>query len=184
MQLMLHYRGSLKSNGDPIHKHELRKHFHSQLAQLWSQKPLNEQPNLLKPRNPAIGDYCLLRPLGSFNFVPLISEEMSVICELFVTLLRPEQPGGIITQGGDIDNRIKTLLDSLTIPRHLNALPATAIPIEPHFFCLLEDDNLVTNLNVRTEQLLEPISDPSVVDLFIQVHTRITRPTFGNLSFA
>ncbi len=39
MQFTLHYRGPLKaaSNKDRrrSHKHELRKHFHKQLAELW-----------------------------------------------------------------------------------------------------------------------------------------------------
>jgi hypothetical protein len=92
----------------------------------------------------------------------------------------------LITQGGDIDNRIKTLFDALTIPRHPNALPSGATPTESQqpFFCLLEDDNLVTSVSVHTAQLLEPVSDPSTVEVLIHVKTRITRVTWGNLSFA
>ncbi|MDP1740127.1 hypothetical protein [Polaromonas sp.] len=183
MRLTLHYRGILRANGTPSHKHDLRRHFHEQLATLWRQKPLAEQPELILPR---VGNgYCLLRPLSGTVFVPLISEEMNAVAELEVSILRPEPPGGLLTQGGDIDNRLKTLFDSLTMPRHLNQLPPSAEQAsDSPFFCLLEDDNLVTSVSVRTEQLLEPIEDKSVVDLRIRVRTRVTRETIGNDSFA
>jgi hypothetical protein len=182
---MLHYRGTLRANGGTAHKHDLRGLFHAQLKTLWGQKPLSEQPTLLQPRTRE-GDYSLLRPLGAFTFVPLITAEMNAVAELSVTLLRPEPPGGLITQGGDIDNRLKTLFDALTMPRHLSALPSGAAP-EPDqtpFFCLLEDDNLVIAVSVRTEQLLEPVCDSSLVDVSIHVRTRVTRTTMGNHSLA
>ena len=73
------------------------------------------------------------------------------------------------------------------MPRQLNALAPGVTPTgdEAPFFCLLEDDNLVTAVSVRTEQLLEPVGDDaSVVDVTIQVRTRVTRPTMGNSGFA
>jgi hypothetical protein len=82
---------------------------------------------------------------------------------------------------------MKTLFDALTMPRHANALPLGVVPLEnekPYFYCLLEDDNLVTTVSVRTEQLLEPVPDQSVVDVSIFVRTRVTRPTMGNGTFA
>ncbi len=184
MHLMLHYRGVLKPNGMPTHKHKLRELFHAQLKTLWNQKPLTEQPKLLQPRKKA-GDYSLLRPMGPFTFVPLITAEMNVVAELSITLLRPELPGGLIAQGGDIDNRLKTLFDALAMPPHLRALPSGAAPApdQTPFFCLLEDDNLVVNVSVRTEQLLEPGNAASLVDASIYVRTRITRSTMGNHSF-
>jgi hypothetical protein len=119
-------------------------------------------------------------------FVPLITQEMDVVAELTITLLRPEPPGGLITQGGDLDNRLKTLFDALTMPRHSNALPSGAVP-QPEqtpFFCLLEDDHRVTAVSVRSEQLLEPDIESTLVDASIHVLTRTTRPTMGNPSFA
>ena len=140
-----------------------------------------EAPKLLAPREP--NEYSLLRPMGSFTFAPLVSAEMNATAELVVTLLRPEPPGNLLTQGGDIDNRLKTLFDALTMPRHLNALAIGSTPSadEAPFFCLLEDDNLVTSIQVKTEQLLEQVEDPALVDLFINVRTRITRITFKNM---
>jgi hypothetical protein len=183
MRLILHYRGPLKSNGAPEHKHDIRQHFHKQLKKLWEQKPLSENPALLQPRKDR--EYCLLRPFGAFTFVPLVSEEMNVVAELDITLLRPEPPGGLVTRGGDIDNRLKTLFDSLAVPPQPNALPPSAVPAadENPFFCLLEDDNLITAVAVNTLQLLEPVPDPSIVDISIKVHTAVTRQTMGNSAF-
>ena len=180
MRLTLHYRGRLRANGSPGHKHEIRRHFHSQLQTLWRQKPLSEDADLLARHKP--GGYSLLRPSGAFTFAPLVTAEMDATAELSLTVLRPEPPGCLLTQGGDIDNRLKTLFDALTMPRHANAMPADLSPMETEkpFFCLLEDDNLVTSVNVRTEQLLEQGIDDSLVELFIYVRTRTTRQTFGN----
>lgn len=186
MRLTLHYRGPLRANGSPQHKHELRRHFHLQLKRLWSQEPLSELPDLLKPR-PRKDEYSLLRPLAGFVFVPLVAAEMNVIAEINVVLLRPEAPGGLLTQGGDIDNRLKTLFDALSMPQQANSLPRDVNPEEnecPFFFCLLENDNLVTSVAVRTEQLLEPDADTTIVDAAIYVRTRTTRQTFGNGNFA
>jgi Holliday junction resolvase RusA-like endonuclease len=59
--------------------------------------------------------------MDPFVFVPLVTAEMSAVAELSVVLLRPEPAGQLLTQGGDIDNRLKTLFDALTMPRHARA---------------------------------------------------------------
>lgn len=50
----------------------------------------------------------------------------------------------------------------------------------PRRRCLPEDDNLVTALSVRTEQLLEEVDDPGLVDLTRHIWCRPTRRTWGN----
>jgi len=185
MRLVLHYRGLLRANASPTHKHELRRHFHQQLKKLWSQKPLVEMPAWIQ----AVKDpqhHHFLRPMAPFTFAPLVTEEVNAVAELSLTLLRPEPPGGLITQGGDIDNRLKSLFDALAMPRQANALPTGSIPAadEDPLFCLLEDDSLIVSVSVRTEQLLEPVSDPSLVDVTIAVRTRVTRNTMDNDVFA
>jgi hypothetical protein len=185
MRLVLHYRGDLKANGGSAHKHDIRRALHLQLAERWKHPPLVSRLGLLQAPKPG-GDYSLLRPLGAFTFVPLVSAVMNVVASLSLTLLRPEAPGSLLTQGGDMDNRLKTLFDALTMPRQTNALPPGAAPTttETPFFCLLEDDNLVTELSVRTQQLLEPNVSASTVDLFIDIRTSVTRTTMGNTDFA
>jgi hypothetical protein len=185
MRLMLHYRGPLKANAGPAHKHDLRRHFHQQLKRLWAQKPLAEMPKWIQPvKDPH--EYHFLRSMPPFTFAPLVTEEVNAVVELSLTILRPELPGGLITQGGDIDNRLKSLFDALAMPPLPNALPPAATPTddETPLFCLLEDDNLIVSVTVRTEQLLEPVSDQSLVDVTIAVKTRVTRNTMDNDVFS
>jgi len=122
MRFVLHYRGPLRANGKPAHKHELRIVFHEQLKRLWAQPPLSDrcESYLTYPRR-RTGDYSLPRPFDPFVFVPLVTEEMNVVAHLSLTLLRPEAPVSLLTKGGDIDNRLKTLFDALSIYRSTKA---------------------------------------------------------------
>ena len=124
-----------------------------------------------------------LRQRGPFNFVPLATNELKLIAELDVTLLRPEPPGRLVTQGGDIDNRLKTLFGALSIPQ-LNALPQGALPAadETPFYVVLEDDNLITSLSVKTEHLLKP-QDKNHVEMFLRVHLTSMAPIGANVAF-
>jgi hypothetical protein len=109
---------------------------------------------------------------------------LNLISELDITFLRPEAPGAIITKGGDIDNRIKTLLDGLRMPKDMTEIPTGDAPTadENPFYCLLEDDTLVTRLNVDADRLLEPVKDRSDVLLLIHVQIKWTQGTLENLS--
>lgn len=176
MRFTLTYTGQLKANGRPEHKHELRQHFHSQLKVLWQHLPLSEYHHWYTPgsKPTAIN---LNRRVASFRFVPLVSPAIHLICELRIFLLKPEPPGGIVTQAGDIDNRLKTLLDALRIPKDMAELPSKAAPRpdEDPFFCLLEDDALISGISVDTERLLTSSKNSTDVHLDIQVITRPTR---------
>jgi len=100
---------------------------------------------------------------------------------LKILFLRNE-PRGRVLQGGDLDNRIKTLVDALGIPRddweYLN--PSLGDPV----FCLLEDDSLVTAVDVRTEQLLAPIgAGAKEARLVVEVDVRVSYPRAFNQIF-
>lgn len=171
MEFTLYYRGTLKANGGLKDKHKLRKCFHKQLSILWDQKPLKAfSKNLLNESYPGN----LLRKVGNFRFAPLVTERIALIAEIDIFLLRPEPPGAIITQSGDIDNRLKTLLDALRMPKSPEEIPqdTAADTNEDPFFCLLEDDNLITRISVTTDRLLESNIDPSEVVLTIHVTTK------------
>ena len=174
MEFTLYYRGALKSNGRPADKHFIRSHFHTQLKNLWSQPPLSAFTRLL---DRDVGDLNLIRPKHGFQFAPLIAETVGLVAELEIFLLWPAAPGAIITSGGDIDNRLKTLLDSLKVPSEPTALPKGAAPTaeQQPFFCLLEDDSLITRLSVETDRLLEPVATPSEVIATIHVRTKQLR---------
>lgn len=135
----------------------------------------------LLDENPPQGNSSIIQRIGSFRLAPLVAAKLHLIAELDITLLRPEAPGGILTQGGDIDNRLKTLLDALRMPHNIGEIPGTPLSDEDPFFCLLEDDNLVTKLGVATDRLLEPGVTQSDVQLFIHVRTKATRMIWGNM---
>ena len=184
MEFTLYYRGELKVNGKPKAKQELRRHFHSQLKNLWSQMPLNEMNSFLD-LNPEQGKISIIKTIGNFNFAPLVTEKLNLIAELKITMLRPESPGSIITQSGDIDNRLKTLFDALKIPKEPTAIPNNDNPSESEnpFFCLLEDDSLITKVQVDTDRLLEECQNKSEVVLLIHVTTKTTRSSWDNIGF-
>jgi hypothetical protein len=121
-----------------------------------------------------------------FRFVPLVAKRLKLVCFLDITFLRREAPGQLIKYGGDIDNRIKTLLDSLRVPEAGEIKSLTPDVTENPFYCLLEDDSLVTGFQVKTERLLEPSSGAgrqSDVRLMITVIVHPTEVTMENLSF-
>lgn len=189
MEFTLFYRGDLKSNGSPDHKQELRRAFHPQLERLWDLEPLKgSREELIDP--PEEGGRSdksidLRENVGAFTFAPLISAKLCIAADLNITMLRPEEPGAIVLQSGDIDNRLKTLFDALGVPAHSNQIPAgdTPAPTEAPFFCLLQDDRLITSVAVNTDRLLEPMINNNEVVLIIHVKTRVTRHIFAAIPF-
>jgi hypothetical protein len=157
VEFVLWYQGPLKASAGPVEKQSIRRVFHSQLRELWTQRPLCNHSEYLEER-PAEGSISNIRHVGSFRLAPLATEALRLVVELHVTFLRPEEPGKLITQGGDIDNRLKTLFDALRVPKDDSELPPNDPPQadEDPFHCLLEDDNLITAVHVQTERLLDP----------------------------
>ena len=184
MEFTLFYRGELKSKGSPTDKQKIRRAFHPQLKKLWELEPLNDHKSYIEPSSE--NDICILEQIGDFTFAPLISSRLSLVAELDITLLRPEEPGTILIQCGDIDNRLKTLFDALSVPAHENQLPSSdsqksdEIPL----FCLLQDDRLITKVTVRTDRLLlnDCTTDKEVV-ILIQTRTKVTKHIWGNMHF-
>jgi hypothetical protein len=61
----------------------------------------------------------------------------------------------------------------------------TPDPGEDPFFCLLEDDSLVTKASVETDTLLEPVTgDPNDVRLVIRVNLRPLHVVPNNIGFS
>jgi hypothetical protein len=103
--------------------------------------------------------------------------------------LRADQPGGVLF-AGDLDNRIKTLIDALRRPRNATELKGNEVPLdgEDPFYCLLEEDKLVTGLAVETDTLLDPpkgeADEQSLVKLVIGVTIAPYDPDLLTLKFA
>ncbi len=184
MQFRLHYRGPLKASGRKPRRrevHKLRRHFHGQLRDLWCTEPLASH-NEFWAHHRRAGIVNIREEIGPFTFVPLITKKLYLVAGLNVLLLRPAPPGELVGHGGDLDNRLKTLLDGLRLPAETE-IPAgdKPSPEEEPFFVLLQDDALVTELSVSTDRLLEPGSDDSEVLLVVQVRLGATESVFDNL---
>jgi len=170
LRFRLSYRGSLASNCIAAQKWALRKAFHPQLYAIWRQEPLHDYQ---KYRDPAyLPSDCYLREnRGGFTFLPLISERIFTLAELDILMLRPGTPGSIAVGGGDIDNRLKTLFDSLQPPHPTDSYQSAWDASTP-LSCLLQDDKLITRVNVETDRLLDGGENSNEVLLVVAVHIR------------
>jgi len=161
MRFTLTYDGDLPSKASAPEKQRIREAFHPQLRELWTHRPLSDHPGYLQPTDDQGAISAVLQP-GPHTFVALVNSSMCFTAELDILMLRPERPGSIILAGGDIDNRLKTLLDSLRAPSGKNRQEYDEITmsssIEDPIHTLLEDDRLVTRINVNTDRLLNPPS--------------------------
>lgn len=200
MEFRLIYKGRLPAQragaGRTSERHSVRKIFHLQLKELWKQHPdLRAQSESVFNVDAARQIQAALKGapdakpwlehvadsgtrLGT-RFVPLISKQGGFTCSLEVLFLRRDNPGNLVASGGDIDNRIKVLLDALKMPDTVEDLGG--IPIgadENHFYCLLQDDCLITELSVITDRLLTPQeADENLHDVHLVIHVTMRNPS-------
>lgn len=206
VEFRLLYAGELPSSGNksrPDIKHAIRREFHPQLRKLWyNNKSLNQfaQNRPLSSyivKHPDIdqhilGDVEQRRRAGiesisydweraGFNFVPLVTENLCLRCRIEILFLRPEERHYVM-QSGDLDGRLKTVFDALRIPKNSeetgNMGPQDD---ETPFFCLLEDDNLISEVSITTDQLLLLPKEREVKanDTFLVIHVQINHRNPG-----
>lgn len=166
MEFRLVYQGPLFANGSPAHKHDVRKQFHPQLRRLWQTHPAlkfmidNGIATLTANReSPSCGivtldEYADMFKAGNFRFVPLVAKCFATACCLDILLLRPDRSDPLVSQAGDVDNRIKTPFDALRIPEPDEVKGLTPADGEDPFFCLLEDDALIVEFHISADRLL------------------------------
>lgn len=187
MKFRLTYDGELRSaqtkNTDKSHVHNIRRHFHEQLRILWDQDPLNGYKKycLEKPVSPKEHNHIVR--IRDCDFSCIVHSRSFLLARLDIIFLRPTPPGAIFDKSGDIDNRIKTLIDALRIPKD-GELPVGWEPGEDEnpFHCLLEDDKLIYAFNVETDSLLRNNFKVHDVNLNISVSLAASKGTIGNFS--
>ena len=218
MRFRLIYEGDLKpSQLDPLtgnpdklagHKQTIRKAFHGQIKRLWTtNRFLSEHtvyPGDFNPVSPAEpdrdgGEWGGARiPLADavaadyheygYIFIPLVLERWSLRCAINVLLLRQDFPGSGVIAAGDLDNRIKTLIDGLRRPKNGVELREHPQPAdgETPFYCLLEDDSQITELTVETDTLLDVPegADQRYAKAIVTVEIQPYNVTMFNLAFA
>jgi hypothetical protein len=201
-----------EKDGLAEHKQIIRRAFHRQFKELWATNKFLSSFHVTRGQHDdvfrAVAD--MSRDYGSvtavseplvesiarnyeefgFRYVPLVRDKISLLCTLEVLFLRRDIPGKAI-EAGDLDNRIKTLIDCLRRPRNANEVPENDTPgvDENPFFCLLDDDKAVTGFSVETDTLLEPPSgdpreDQRRAKIIVTVKLNPYDVTYFNLSFA
>jgi hypothetical protein len=209
MEFRLVYDGELPAASQRdkrvIEKHEIRRTFAGQLATLWETHPRLRRDAARAREHPDEGTHPDLymvqsstTPTGHLMtighaaaqrfsrcdrvFIPLITNDNGVGCALDILFLRRDQPGDLINSGGDIDNRIKVLFDALRLPANETETFGRPEDDPNPFYCLLEDDRLITDVRVTTDRLLTPRrpgEHENDVRLIIHVRTIVIDP--GNL---
>ncbi len=221
MRFRLIYSGELKSNQrDPVtgqrdrladHKFAIRREFHKQLKHHWSSNwflssarvyakdygaTISASDNAARwgvdenERVPLANAVAHNHELYGCHFVPLVRKEWRLTCSLEILFLRHDPPGSII-RAGDLDNRVKTLVDALRMPASENemALSEPLTSSELPFYCLLEDDDLISGLSVDSDRLLYPPTGKNdehrrQVHVVVTVKIKPIDVTMFNLSFA
>ena len=203
MEFHLLYAGKLHVNGSVKEKHAIRQALHPQLRRLWmttanlrrkavfegtrahnDARMKDDSLPLSLPEDEAISKG--FDAMGwnwnknNFAYVPLVTSDVTLRCSLDILFLRAEEKSYIL-QGGDIDGRLKTLFDGLRMHRNASELPYGAEGDEQPFFCLLENDDLISEVRVNASQLLllpgTQAIDPA--DVYLQITVRLNPTVIG-----
>jgi hypothetical protein len=190
MEFRLTYEGRLpaasQNDTRATDKHRIRREISKQLAELWKTHPRLRRDSL--PPDDSDTALGVIRGIETFDrcgcrFLPLITNDEGIGCGLDILFLRRDQPGSLIQSGGDIDNRIKVLLDALRMPSHQGEISGPADEQPNPFHCLLEDDRLITEFKVTTDRLLTPCADnENLNDVRLVIHVKTIVLDTGNIA--
>ena len=194
MKFTLTYDGPLLSSSKaqrPKEKQAIRRMLHPQLEELLKVHPAleiwNDYESALIDAEKNEPDesrktFLTVNAIENFRFVALFSVRWVLTCHLDILFLRRSKPGGIIHEGGDVDNRLLTLFDALKVPSKLEELGPIELPLPAPLFCLLQDDSQISGFSVRTGQLLHPMNGlNSDVRLVINVTIEVRKVTYGTI---
>lgn len=167
MPITLQYRGRILSSSDKNsktkNKNELRGYFNPQLKHFLDDPPMDLYSFYTRGHTYSNDE---------LTFHPLVVARQAT-CELNIKLLTRSKPGNLI-HDGDLDNRLKTIFDALTMPRDVLRTGIGKPEKEPPFYVLLEDDCSITDFCVKSELLLMPPADePSgYAELYVEVKVK------------
>lgn len=157
-------------------KHQMRLSFSGQLKRQWESVPFlanGGQRDLAgSPYN--VEAVARANTIPPWSFVPLVSHAANRVACIEIILLRRDDHGESVWSG-DLDNRLKTLIDALRMPtandNYANITPGDG---ESPLYVLLQDDKLLTGVSVQTGRLLDVPNndDKSWAHLVINVKTK------------
>jgi hypothetical protein len=182
MIFTLIYQGDLPPRGSPAEKWNIRRQLEPQLRKLWTVPPLDAMQKYTDPSYRP-NDCYVGRMRGAIEYVPLVRDRLKLRAKIAVQLLSGDLPGGLVN-AGDIDNRLKTLLDALAIPTN-QAVPQSAI-VDPdgRMFVLLEDDVRITELTISTDRLLSVPTSSRHCLAVLRVQPVASEVTWANIAVA
>jgi hypothetical protein len=159
MEFRLVLRGHLPSarRAGVDAKHRIRRELHPQLRVLWRQHPALRSSQDRGPKSKSrIEELADNYAKCGFRFVPLIKWS-DFACSLDILILHREDPARIFDSIGDLDNRVKTLLDGLRMPDQCSEVVGQVPTADENpFFVLMDDDKAVSNFHVTMDKLLMP----------------------------
>jgi hypothetical protein len=180
MDIHLTYRGRIPSKSTSLEAvWNMRKSFHVQLAKLWGKQPFDILEDWEKSGF-ASGARNFLRQIEDQVFVPFYSEAVGIGVQLDIKLLTGSPPQQSTISSGDLDNRIKRIIDALRAPTQRGELIQNLLP-KSRWYCVMDDGSAVKQLNASLAPYLDS-DDPSESFAFITVRTAATKVTMDNLA--
>ena len=196
MRFPLFFEGSLPSSGnsDPTRPRP------SKLQAIWAiRDAIRPQLNRLFETHQALSRrsgasraarHALIPPImvDGHRFYALVRNRLKLKCRLTIDLLVNHEPATVVTQHGDLDNRLKTLFDGLRTPTSQQEIKGHVTPEaleKDEYICLLENDAVITGLHVETMRNLgSPLNaSGDHVRLNMMVTIEPLEPIFENETF-
>ncbi len=178
MKFTLTYEGDLPASGNkpkPAAVWAIRREMHPQLEELCKTHPALD--------GACQQDYYQNINVKGYDFFPILRKRLHMYCHLNINFLRKMDHMALVHQGGDIDNRVKTLFDGLRVPDNGDEVPNSEVTYKP-MYGLLESDSLINSFSVKTDKLLgKNNKSEQWVSLVIDVDISVSRVTVGNSFF-
>lgn len=152
MEFYLSLKGPISTTKHTQVKFQYRRYFLTQLREL--QKHLCE--NGLPEEH--LFSKSKMRHVQDFAFVPLVTKDAGYVVDLDIVLLSQSEPACLANYPtGDLDNILKALIDGLRMAQNANEVrkekPQKG---ENPFYCVLEDDQIIRNIQIRHDKYLFP----------------------------
>ena len=158
MRFPLSFEGSLPSSGNDDAAHpkpsklkavwEIRNAIHPQLGRLRQLRKAfrgddgASQMMLVTLNEPVAED--------DHQFFPLVRPSLMLKCGLRIEMLVNHEIASVVTKTGDLDNRLKTVIDGLRCPKGSHEVKRYKQANTDPYHCLLADDALITSLHIDT----------------------------------
>jgi len=181
MEIILTYKGHIPaktSNKKAIWN--MRKSFHNQLIKIWDKQPFQILSEWYKSEQHASSfenfHEKFIKKHDGVTFIPIYGRTIGIGVSLDITLLTGMEEKNKVLKAGDLDNRIKRIIDGLRVPIQKGEL-CNDLANNSEWHCLLEDDDAVISLNAQMGTYLG--SDDSKESFaFIRVKPMSTGPVY------